>query len=74
MTVNKSNIPSNLVLMVRPTKDGLILQGAGPVGKRHIKIFRPVRLKMSYRGIDHKKHKRTKRCAGLLATFKCHLP
>ena len=57
--------------MTRPTKSkhGLILQGAGPGGKRHIKIFRLARLKMHYGGIGHRRHKRAGRGAGMLAAF-----
>ena len=32
-------------------KTGLHLRGAGPGGKRHIKIFRPARLRVCYGGI-----------------------
>ena len=57
--------------MTCPTKSkhGLILRGAGPWGKRHVKIFRQARLKMYYRGIGHGRHKRMGHGAGMLASF-----
>ena len=59
MIMNKANIPARLTLTRHPTmvKMGLRLHGAGPGSgekRRQIKIFRPTRLQVLYRGIGQR--------------------